>query len=177
MDINLSKLWEILENRGLLSMGVAKSWKCPATEQQKQQLNNNLVLQSLISFFANSNICAISGSLSIYLGLSLLWVMVFCLSPCRIIFDWMPDTVIFTLFSSVQLFSCVQLFSTPWVASHQASLSITNSQGLLKFMSIELVMPSSHLILCHPLLLLLPIPPSIRVFSNESTLHMRWPKY
>ena len=65
----------------------------------------------------------------------------------------------------------------PWIAAHQASLSITNSWSLLKPMSIKSVMPSSHLILCHPLLLLPPIPPSIRVFSNESTLHMRWPKY
>ena len=76
----------------------------------------------------------------------------------------------------VQSFSCVWLFVTPWFAARQVSLSITNSQTLLKLMSIESVMPSSHLILCHPLLLLSPIPPSIRVFSNESTLHMRWPK-
>ena len=80
-------------------------------------------------------------------------------------------------FSSVQLLSCVRLFVTPWIASHQASLSITNSRSSLRLTSIESVMPSSHLILCSPLLLLLPIPPSIRVFSNESTLHMRWPKY
>ena len=66
---------------------------------------------------------------------------------------------------------------TPWPAACQASLSITNSGSLFKLMSLESVMPSSHLILCHPLLLLPPIPPSIRVFSNESTLHMRWPKY
>ena len=65
----------------------------------------------------------------------------------------------------------------PWITTHQASLSITNSQSSLKLMSIESVMPSNHLILCHPLLLLPPVPPSIRVFSNESTLHMRWPKY
>ena len=65
----------------------------------------------------------------------------------------------------------------PWITARQASLSITNSQTSLKLMSIESVMPSSHLILCHPLLLLSPIPPSIRVFSNESTLRMRWPKY
>ena len=65
----------------------------------------------------------------------------------------------------------------PWTAAHQASLFIANSRSLLKFMSIELVMPSKHLILCHPLLLLPPSPPSIRVFSNESTLRMRWPKY
>ena len=68
-------------------------------------------------------------------------------------------------------------FVTSWTAAHQASLSITNSQSLLKLMSIESVMPSSHLIFCRPLLLLPPIPPSIRVFSKESTLRMRWPKY
>ena len=79
--------------------------------------------------------------------------------------------------SSVQLLSRVRLFVTPWVAARQASLSITNSRSLLKLMSIESVMPSSHLILCCPLLLLPPIPPSIRVFPNESTLRMRWPKY
>ena len=78
---------------------------------------------------------------------------------------------------SVQSLSCVWLFETPWITARQASLSITNSQSLPKPMSIESVMPSSHLILCHPLILLPPIPPSIRVFSNESTLHMRWPKY
>ena len=80
-------------------------------------------------------------------------------------------------FSSVQLLSCVRIFATPWITALQASLSITNSWSSLRLMSIELVMPSSHLILCCLLLLLPPIPPSIRVFSNESTLHMRWPKY
>ena len=80
-------------------------------------------------------------------------------------------------FSSVQSLSRVWLFATPWIAARQAPLSITNSHSLLKLMSIELVMPSSHLILCRPLLLLPPIPSSIRVFSNESTLHIRWPKY
>ena len=79
-------------------------------------------------------------------------------------------------FSSVQSLSRVQLFATPWTAARQASLSITNSQSLLKLMSIELVMPFNHLILCCPLLLLPLIFPSIRVFSNESTLHIRWPK-
>ena len=78
---------------------------------------------------------------------------------------------------SVQLLNCVWLFAIPWITAHQASLSITNSRSSLKLMSIESVMPSSHLILCHPLLLLPPVPPSIRVFSNESTLHMRRPKY
>ena len=80
-------------------------------------------------------------------------------------------------FSSVQSLSRVRLFSSPWIAARQASLSITNPQNSLRLTSIESVMPSSHLILCRPLLLLPPIPPSIRVFSNESTLHMRWPKY
>ena len=84
---------------------------------------------------------------------------------------WKPQ------FSSVQSVSCVQLFATSWIAAHQASLSITNSRSSLKLTSIKLVMPCNHLILCHPLLLLPPIPPSIRVFSNESTLRMRWPKY
>ena len=79
--------------------------------------------------------------------------------------------------SSVQSLSRVWLFVTPWISAHQASLSITSSRGLLKLMPIELVMPSSHLILCRPLLLLPPIPPSLRVFSNESAPHMRWPKY
>ena len=81
------------------------------------------------------------------------------------------------VFSSVQSLSCVRFFATPSITTHQASLSITNSRSLLKLMSIKSVMPSSHLILCHPLLLLPPIPPRIRVFSNESTLCMRWPKY
>ena len=80
-------------------------------------------------------------------------------------------------FSWVQSLSRVRLFATPWVTARQASLSITNSRSSLKLMSIELVMPYSHLILCHPLIFLPPIPPSIRVFSNELTLHMRWPKY
>ena len=80
-------------------------------------------------------------------------------------------------FSSVQLLSCVRLFATPWIAALQASLSITNSRSSLRLTSIESVMPFSHLILCRPLLLLPPVPPSIRVFFSESSLHMRWPKY
>ena len=86
-----------------------------------------------------------------------------------------PGLIFSVQFSSFLLLSHVQLFATPCIAAHQAS--ITNSWSSPKLMSIELVMPSSHLILCHPLLLLPPIPPSIRVFSNESTFHMRWPKY
>ena len=82
-----------------------------------------------------------------------------------------------TSFCSVQPLSHVRLFVTPWTAARQASLSITNSRSLPKLMSIESVMPSNHLILCHPLLLPPSIFPSIRVFSNESGLHIRWPKY
>ena len=81
------------------------------------------------------------------------------------------------LHSPIQLLSCVQLFATPWTAAHQASLSITNSWSLPKLMSIESVMPSNHLILYCPLLFLLSIFPSIRVFSNESDLCVRWPRY
>ena len=80
-------------------------------------------------------------------------------------------------FSSLQSLSHVRLFVTPWTSASQASLSITNSRSSLKPMSIELVMPSNHLILCCPLLLLPLIPPSTRVFSNQSALHIRWPKY
>ena len=87
---------------------------------------------------------------------------------------WLLDR--YTQFSSVQLFSRVRLFATPWIAARQASLSITNSWSSLRLRSIKSVMPSKHLILCHPLLLLPPIPPSIRVFFSESTLRMRWPK-
>ena len=83
----------------------------------------------------------------------------------------------FHRFSSVQSLSRVRLFATPWIAARQASLSITNSWSLPRLMSIESVTPSNHLILCRPLLLLPPIPPSIRVFSNESTPLMRWPEY
>ena len=92
--------------------------------------------------------------------------------------NWATTVIIMMyLFSSVQSLSRVQLFATPWTAAHQASLSITNSRSLPKLMSIESVMPSNHLILYHPLLLPPSIFPSIRVFSNESALHIRWPKY
>ena len=97
-------------------------------------------------------------------------------SPCA----WKNMVYIFYLkaaFSSVQSLSCVWLFATPWTAARQASLGITNSRGLLKLMSIESVMPSNHLIFCRPLLLLPSIFPSIRVFSSESALHIRWPEY
>ena len=105
------------------------------------------------------------------------WICAFCDLPDQGTFLWKSgncdkgDQI-----RSDQSLSRVRLFATPWIAAHQASLSITNTRSSLR-LTIESVIPSSHLILCPPLLLLLPIPPSIRVFSNESTLHMRWPKY
>ena len=88
----------------------------------------------------------------------------------------MACRILVSQFSSVQSLSCVQLFVTPWTAAHQASLSITNSRSPPKPMSIEAMIPSNHLILCHPHLLLPSIFPSIKVFSNESALHIKWPK-
>ena len=87
------------------------------------------------------------------------------------------NVVVTAQFSSIQLLSHVRLFATPWTAARQASLSITNSQSLLKLMSIESVMSANHLILCHPFLLLPSIFPNIRVFSKESVLCIKWPKY
>ena len=101
------------------------------------------------------------------------------LFPCRRQNSKMSPKILLpgVQFNSVQLLSRVRLFATPWITARQASLSITNSWSSLRLTSIESVMPSSHLILCRPLLRLPPIPPSIRVFSNESTLRMSWPKY
>ena len=93
-------------------------------------------------------------------------------TPGYTVLHYLPDQI-----RSDQSLSPIRLFATPWIAARQASLSITNSRSSLRLMSIESVMPSSHLILCRRLLLLPPIPPSIRVFSNESTLRIRWPKY
>ena len=107
-----------------------------------------------------------------------------CVTTIIINVKWVITTILCYPFRSVpissvqfSLLSCVWLFATQWTVACQASLSSTNSQNLLKLMSIELVMPSNHLILCHPLLLLLSIFPSITVFSNESVLRIRWPKY
>ena len=101
-----------------------------------------------------------------------------CIYICTSVFVECLDNSHTTFISqSVQSFSRVQLFATPWITARQASLSITNSWSLLKLMSIKSVMPSSPLTLCRPLLLLPPIPPSIRLFSNELTLCMRWPNY
>ena len=99
------------------------------------------------------------------------------LGCCKNMLQWTQWFHVSVQFSSVQSLSRVRLFATPWIAARQASLSITNSRWSLRLTSIESVMPSSHLILYRPLLLLPPIPPSIRVFSNESTLRVRWSKY
>ena len=106
-----------------------------------------------------------------YVGIDLLISLTRVITSLCICMSYTPSV------SSVQSLSHVQLFTTPWTAAGQASLSITNSQSLLKLTSIELMMPSNHLILCRPLLLLPSIFPSIRVFSSESVLHIRWPKY
>ena len=95
----------------------------------------------------------------------------------KIMFRKQYRKICFLFFSSVQSLSCVRLFETPWIAAHQASLSITNSRSSLRLTSSESVMPSNHLILCHPLLLLPSIFPSIVVFSSESALLVRWPNY
>ena len=98
----------------------------------------------------------------------------FSLSQYHGLFQWVSSLY---QFSSLQSLSRVWLFATTWIAAHQASLSITISRSSLKLISIEMVMPSNHLILCHPLFLLPPIHHRIRVFSNQSILHIRWPKY
>ena len=102
----------------------------------------------------------------------IMWLSKLCCFPLRGVLCYSRFQI---NFSSVQLLSSVQLFATPWTAACQASLSITNSQSLLKLMSVKSVLPSHHLILCHPLLL--SVFPTIWVFSNESALRIRWPKY
>ena len=123
-----------------------------------------------------------SGLSGLLLGLILtVWgIYLFCgwdFFPWCVLTGHWPLYTYYFVYSLVQLLSRVQLFVTPWTAARKASLSITNSQSLLKLISIESVMPSNHLILCRPLLLLPSIFPSIRVFSNESVLHFRCPKY
>ena len=108
------------------------------------------------------------------------WICALSLGSCRRgsvpgIFQWKLQHL--HIKTKMLLFSCVGLFVTPWTAAHQASLSLSTSQSLFKLMSIELMTPSNHLILCFPLLLLPSLFPSIRVFSNESALQIRWPKY
>ena len=117
-------------------------------------------------FFSSNNVFTLSSEF-----------LFLCLKTVTLIHTFILTSEVSVQFSSVQSLSHAWLFATPWIAARQASLSITNSQSSLRLRSIKSVMPSSHLILCHPLLLLPPIPPSIRVFSNESMLRLRWPKY
>ena len=111
--------------------------------------------------------------IDIFISYCFFWFFLFY---CKVLFCF-PWNNLIIQFSSVQSLSCDQILATPWTAEHQASLSITNSQRFLKLMSIESVMLSNHLILCHPHVLLPSTFPSIRVFSNESVLHIRWPNY
>ena len=121
---------------------------------------------------AQKNLITLNSSYTYVFFLSLTFLSLSVAIQFRFLFSIVFEKKrLLTRGDSVQLLSHVHLFVTPWIAARQASLSITNSQSLLKLMSIKLVMPSSHLILCYPLLLLNPIPPTIRVFSNESTLH------
>ena len=141
MDMNFSKLWEIVKGREAWSAAVyevtnSHTWLTDWTTNLNLYLKISIILFRVDSFSSKDN-----------------------------------------QFSSVQSLSRVWLFVTPWTAACQASLSITSSWSLLKLMPLESVMPSNHLILCHPLLLLPSIFPSIMVFSNESALHIRWPKY
>ena len=115
------------------------------------------------------NLCPLDSESAILFNY-ISWWLIWVIKLVKANFMWFS-------FSSVQSLSRVRLFATPWIAARQASLSITNSQSPHKPMSIELVMPSKHLILCRSLLLLLSIFPRIRLFSNESVLRMRWPKY
>ena len=122
---------------------------------------NLISVFSFLCRLSSQNLCELFGLFS---SLSLLKFLYSILNLFLNIYS--------VLFSSVQSLSRVRLFTTPWIPAHQAYLSITNSQSSLRLTSIESVVPSSHLILCHPLLLLPPIPPNIRVFSNESTLYL-----
>ena len=128
-------------------------------------------LSLFFSFSSNACIFCLSWMSHIFKEVSSLWLVRILSST------WMLHIIQCIQFSSFQLLSHVQLFATPWIAARQASLSITNSRSPPKPTSIESVMPSNHLILCHPLLLLPSIFPSIRVFSNKSALRIRWPKY
>ena len=183
MDVSLSELRELVmdtEAWRTAVHGVAKSrtrlsdW----TELNWTMLNSDVRVKLSSQ---NTDFLYSSTLDSLKLCYFFFWMLVFDIYlPPNLLSNLIRTETIITTsvqFISVQSLNRVRLFATPWIAACQASLSITNSRSSLRRMPIESVMPSSHLILCRPLLLLPPIPPSIRVFSNESTLHMRWPKY
>ena len=136
-------------------------------------------MAQIVSYPKSTNISETKESKSMGLGVACLFNLFMWLAVVLFKNIWSGCLHNHSLsqFSSVQSLSCVLLFATPWIAAHQAFLYITNSRSSHRLTSIKSVMPSSHLILCRSLLLLPPIPPSIRVFPNESTLRMRWPKY
>ena len=141
-----------------------------------QGINKNFKYFILLCIF----ICKVNTSERFYVWVDLWKVRNYPFQTCKhssVKLGWSLKMILFKMVSSVQSLSCVQLFLTPWTAACQASLSMTNSRSPHKPMSIESVMPSNHFILCFPLLLLPSIFPSIKVFSNESALRMKWPKY
>ena len=158
-------------------MGLCSPWGCKELDMTEQLSLSLFTFNQQGPTAQHMELCSmLCGSLDAR-GFGREWIRVYLwLSPFTAHLR-LTQLLIGYQFSSVQSLSHVRLFATPWIAARQASLSITNSQSLLKHMSIESMMPSSHLILCCPLLLLPPSPPSIRVFSNESTLHMSWPRY
>ena len=156
------------------SLSITNSWSSPKFMSIESVMpSNHLIicrpLLLLLSVFPSIRV--FSNESALHIRWPKYWNFSFNMSPS----SEHPGLISFQ-FSSVQLLSHVRLFATPWIAARQASLSITNSRSSLRLMSIESVMPSSHLILCRPLLILPSIFPSIRVSSNESALHIRWPK-
>ena len=155
------------KNFTLLDLNISKSLWCLKHKQAWKKINNSPKINQKFS-----KPCFLLS----FVALLLKEIISKCYLNCHSLLKYLHYELNLPI-SSVQSLSRVRLFGTPWTTARQASLSITNCWSLLKLTSIESVMPSSHLILCHPLLLLPPIPPSIRFFSSESTLHMRWPKY
>ena len=145
-------------------------WRPPFSFHSTCSVESWLYLYSLLYFYLLSGLQSPSGKVTHLFGETDWWD-----SWCKAVFSRLSQVILLS-FSSVQSLSHVRLFVTPWTAARQASPSITNSRSLPKLMSIESVMPSNHLILCHPLLLLPSVFPNIKVFSNESALCIRWPK-